>query len=238
MKCFLTSSPLLPDRSGVNPANGFASRLRTSVLTPCKGLFICSAPDSHEQTDGFAQAIRESLEMLGLRFSEYQVLDGRNADRAGELVSGAELIVLAGGHVPTQNRFFEKIGLRKWMQSFDGVLIGISAGTMNSAEVVYAQPELEGEATDPGYRRFLPGLGLTQTMILPHYQMLKGEVLDGLRVIEDIAYPDSQGRRIYLLVDGSYLYCEDGRETIFGEAYLLEDRKLTQICREGESVEL
>lgn len=238
MKCFLTSSPLLPDRSGVNPANSFASRLRASVLTPCKGLFICSDPDSHEQTDGFAQAIRESLEALGLRFSEYQVLDGRNADRAGELVSGAELIVLAGGHVPTQNRFFEKIGLRKWMQSFDGVLIGISAGTMNSAEVVYAQPELEGEATDPGYRRFLPGLGLTQTMILPHYQMLMGEVLDGLRVIEDIAYPDSQGRRIYLLVDGSYLYCEDGRETIFGEAYLLADGKLTQICREGESVEL
>ena len=89
------------------------------------------------------------------------------------------------------------------MRSFDGVLVGISAGTMNSAEVVYAQPELEGEATDPNYQRFLPGLGLTKKMILPHYQMLKDEVLDGLRVMEDIAYPDSQGRRFYLLVDGA-----------------------------------
>ena len=107
---------------------------------------------------------------------------------------------------------------------------------MNSAEVVYAQPELEGEATDPNYQRFLPGLGLTKKMILPHYQMLKDEVLDGLRVMEDIAYPDSQGRRFYLLVDGSYLYIEDGREEVFGEAYLLADGKLSQISKLGESV--
>lgn len=162
MKCFLTSSPFLPDRSSINPANGFADRIRASVSSPCKVLFICSDPDSHEQTDGFAQAVRANLEALGLQFSQYAVLDGRNEDKAGELVGGAELIILAGGHVPTQNRFFVKVGLREWMRSFDGVLVGISAGTMNSAEVVYAHPELEGEATDPNYQRFLPGLGLTK----------------------------------------------------------------------------
>mgnify|MGYP007084615366 CR=1 FL=1 len=86
------------------------------------------------------------------------------------------------------------------------------------------------------FQRFLPGLGLTKKMILPHYQMLKDEVLDGLRVMEDIAYPDSQGRRFYLLVDGSYLYIEDGREEVFGEAYLLADGKLSQISKLGESV--
>lgn len=236
MKCFLTSSPFLPDRSSINPANGFADRIRASVSSPCKALFICSDPDSHEQMDGFAQAVRGNLEALGLQFSQYAVLDGRNEDKAGELVGGAELIILAGGHVPTQNRFFVKVVLREWMRSFDGVLVGISAGTMNSAEVVYAQPELEGEATDPNYQRFLPGLGLTKKMILPHYQMLKDEVLDGLRVMEDIAYPDSQGRRFYLLVDGSYLYIEDGREEVFGEAYLLADGKLSQISKLGESV--
>ena len=33
MKCFLTSSPFLPDRSSINPANGFADRIRASVRT-------------------------------------------------------------------------------------------------------------------------------------------------------------------------------------------------------------
>lgn len=53
MKCFLTSSPFLPDRSSINPANGFADRIRASVSSPCKALFICSDPDSHEQTGRF-----------------------------------------------------------------------------------------------------------------------------------------------------------------------------------------
>lgn len=87
MKCFLTSSPFLPDRSSINPANGFADRIRASVSSPCKALFICSDPDSHEQTDGFAQAVRANLEALGLQFSQYAVLDGRNEDKAGELVA-------------------------------------------------------------------------------------------------------------------------------------------------------
>ena len=106
---------------------------------------------------------------------------------------------------------------------------------MNSAETVYAHPELPGEATDPAYRRFLPGLGLTQKMILPHYQMLKDETLDGLRVMEDIAYPDSCGRRFYVLVDGSYLYIDGRCETLCGEAYLLADGVLTQITAADES---
>ena len=63
-------------------------------------------------------------------------------------------------------------------------------------------------------------------------------MLDGLRVMEDIANPDSQGRRFYLLVDGSYLYIEDGREEVFGEAYLLADGKLSQISKPGESAVL
>ena len=38
---------------------------------------------------------------------------------------------------------------------------------MNCAQIVYAQPELEGEAIDPKYERFLEGLNLTKFQILP-----------------------------------------------------------------------
>ena len=84
------------------------------------------------------------------------------------LVKAAGLIVLAGGHVPTQNAFLCQCGLKEAMKTFDGVVIGISAGSMNCAETVYAQPEEPGEAISKTYRRFLPGLGLTNTMLLPH----------------------------------------------------------------------
>ena len=110
------------------------------------------------------------------------------------------------------------------------MLLGISAGTMNCAELVYAQPEEAGEAVDPGYRRFLPGLGLTKRMILPHYQEIKDELLDGLRVMEEIAYPDSVGRQFLLFPDGTYLYLENGNEEIRGEAFFLADGKLSRVA--------
>ena len=161
------------------------------------------------------------------------VLDGRNRDKAEELAAGADLIVLAGGHVPTQSRFFAEIHLRELLRGFEGVVMGISAGTMNSAGLVYAQPELPGESRSAYYRRLLPGLGITDAMILPHYQKTRYFLLDDLRLFEDITYPDSMGRRFYALPDGSYLLGRDGKEELRGEAYLIQDGILTQIGREN-----
>ncbi|MCI8807833.1 MAG: hypothetical protein HFF21_06835 [Oscillospiraceae bacterium] len=67
---------------------------------------------------------------------------------------------------------------------------------------------------------------------------MKDNVLDGLRLYEDITYADSAGRRFYVLVDGSYLLGKDGGEELRGEAYLIENGALTQICRENERITL
>ena len=238
MICFLTSSPILRDRNRLNPANGFVERLRRCLKPNCSALFICSDPDGHERTELFAQAMKQAFEAEGLSFSSFQILDGLNKDLAKELVKSSAFIVLAGGHVPTQNRFFREIGLRKLLRGFGGVILGISAGTMNAAETVYSQPEEEGEAIDPAYQRFLPGLGLTRTQILPHYDSTRHDVLDGLRVFEDVAYPDSMGRCFYALVDGSYLLIQDGRETLHGEAFRIRDGVLSRICKKGETRDL
>ena len=234
MICFLTSSPCFPDNPALNTANDFADEITRSLPNPCKGLFICSSPDTPEKTDEFAGHMRHTFSLAGVKFSQYIVLDNRNCQRAAELVREADFIILAGGHVPTQNAFFQKIGLCKLIKDFDGVVMGISAGTMNSAEVVYAQPEEPGEATDPKYQKFLPGLGLTKTMVCPHFQMVKDDILDGLRLFEDITYGDSMGRQFYALPDGSYLHIKDGVEELRGEAYLIENGAFRQISREGD----
>lgn len=237
MTCFLTSSPCLEDGS-LNPANGFVDGLRAALTQPFSCLFLCSDPDSPDGTDAYAGAMSTALLSAGLPLMSLEVLDGRNRRLAAPLVRGAGLLILAGGHVPTQNAFFRDIGLRELLAGYDGVILGVSAGTMNSAELVYAQPELEGEAVSPSYRRFLPGLGLTKTMVIPHYQVIRHDVLDGLRVFEDITYPDSVGRRFYALVDGSYLLLREGAETLCGEAYLIEDGRLSPVSQTGDRVRL
>ncbi len=231
MICFLTSRTDLPDSDHLllNPANRFIDELRRVLPKPCRAVSVSSDPDDWARTDLYAAATQTSFQNAGMPFSSFRTLDARTEARAAELVQSADLLFLAGGHVPTQNRFFQRIGLRELLRGFDGVLIGVSAGSMNSAEMVYAHPELPGEAVDPAYRRFLPGLGLTDKQILPHYQEIRDDVLDGLRVMEDIAYPDSVGRRFYLLPDGSYILIENGREEIRGEAYLLADGVLSPL---------
>ena len=109
---------------------------------------------------------------------------------------------------------------------------------MNSAEVVYAQPELEGESVDKNYQRFLPGLGLTKLMVLPHYQDIKDDMLDGRRLFEDITYPDSVGREFYALEDGSYFLVENNETTLFGAAYRIKDGAIKQICEKGQSIRM
>lgn len=234
MTYFLTSSPCVEGESELNPANGFVEELQRTVPNPCRCLFVCSDPEDYERTDQFAEEFYTCLTNAGFSFTDFAVLDGRNEADAAALVGDADLLILAGGHVPTQNAFFRRIGLREILENYPGIVIGISAGTMNSADVVYAHPELEGEAISPDYQRFLPGLGLTETMVLPHYQINYDSCLDGLHLFDDIACPDSVGRQFYALVDGSYLYGHDGTEELRGEAYLIEDGEMRQISEEGD----
>lgn len=225
---FLTSSPFAGEGLPFDPGNHFVER-----LARCAGrraLMITAAPLSIGLTEEHAYAVRDIMALTGIKFDEYTILECRNQARAEKLVRFADFIILGGGHVPTQNAFFAEIGLRELMKGFHGTVMGISAGSMNAADVVYAQPEEEGESADPRFERFLPGLGLTKTMLLPHYQEVKDRILDGRRLFEDITYADSFGREFIALCDGSYLYSDGVTERICGEAYLIKDGTLKKIC--------
>jgi len=112
----------------------------------------------------------------------------------------------------------------------------VSAGSMNCKDVVYAQPELPGESTAPDYRRFIPGHNLSKIQILPHYQMVRNNILDGRRLYEDITFADSFGRSFYVLIDGSYVMRKDDSYTLWGEGYLIRDGRMEQICQKGKHI--
>ena len=234
MTCFLTSSPTAMDGSGLIYDNDFIPLLRGALPSPCRALFVCSSPDDPERTDWFASSMLASLAEGGLCFGSSAVLDRRTQDKAADLIAAADFIILGGGHVPTQNRFFAEIGLKALLQGYDGVVMGISAGTMNSAETVYAVPEEEGEAIDPAFQRFLPGLGLTDCLLLPHYQMICHDVVDGLRLFEDIVHGDSFGRCFYAVPDGSFLYLKGETRQLRGECRRIRDGKMELIARVGD----
>ena len=109
---------------------------------------------------------------------------------------------------------------------------------MNCAEMVYAGPELPGEAIDPNYQRWISGLGITKTNIFPHFEALKDEMLDGMRLIEDITYSDSMGHEIIALNNGSFIVVDNGTEVLYGEAYSIKNGELRQICADDKWIQL
>ena len=230
MRYYLCSSLVDYSKMKLHNEHHWIEDLLKHISFPCHALLVASSPDDIEKTRYYAQEIVDVMNKHNLCLSGFDVLDRTSVKSTKEFIEKADIIIAMGGHVPTQNAFFQEIDLKKHLQNFNGIWIGSSAGSMNSATLVYAQPELEGEVIESMYQRFVPGLGLTEKMILPHYSSWKNEVIDGFRLLEDVTYPDSQGHTFYLMEDGSYVLgdTEEEIEEVVGEYYILHDGVIVQ----------
>ena len=236
MHLFVTSSPYIDgaDRAILSNANHFVDKIRSVLPEYPRVVFVCSNPDDHGGVCRFAAETCSAFLEAGMPFGSYEVLDGTTVSRAYAMIAHSDMVILSGGHVPTQNAFFRKIRLRHILHKYNGVVMGISAGSMNCAGEVYVQPEEPGESIDPNYKRFAPGLGLTWVNVCPHFQKVRNMMLDGKRLFEDITFHDSMGRCFFALPDNSYFYQDSQGLWLCGEAYRIKNGILELITVDGE----
>lgn len=76
-------------------------------------LFVASAPEDPVRTDRYAGQLRRSFENSGIVPDRFAVLDARTEKEAEALLKEANVLFLAGGHVPTQNAFFHRLQLKE-----------------------------------------------------------------------------------------------------------------------------
>ena len=191
-------------------------------------VYVSSNENNFEMTDMYFEITKQSFNMT-MPFKNYVVLDGRTKNKTREFIENADFIFLCGGHVPTQNKFFKSINLKEIIKNTNAVILGGSAGSMNCADIVYAQPELEGDALDPMYKRYIKGLGLTKISILPHYGDEDRKVLDGIDIEKDILLPDSKKYGFIAYPDESYILQIDDKVKLYGEGYLYLNGEKTKI---------
>ncbi len=217
--------------------NGLLNCIKDSWKNDSKVMIISGSPEYYDKNDSVLFCLKGAFPLSNLSVSEVLMCDERNKEII-ERLPEMDVLILAGGHVPTQNIFMKTIGLKERLQAWDGLLIAWSAGSMNCAEMVYAGPELPGEAIDPKFQRWISGLGITKINIFPHFEALKDEMLDGLRLIEDITYPDSMGHEIIALNNGSFIVIDNGTEILYGEAYRIKNGEQGQICTDDKWIQL
>ena len=217
--------------------NGLLKCIKDVWKKDSKVMIISGSPEYFDKNDSVLFCLKGAFSLSELGTSEVLMCDERNKEII-ERLPEIDVLILTGGHVPTQNSFMKTIGLKERLQSWDGLLIAWSAGSMNCAEMVYAGPELPGEAIDPNYQRWICGLGITKTNIFPHFETLKDEMLDGMRLIEDITYSDSMGHEIIALNNGSFIVVDNGTEVLYGGAYSIKNGEQRQICTDDKWIQL
>ena len=241
MTLFLTGSPTRYGEPSFTEDNGFLAAVKAELAKVTgpdrlpRVLLVSAAPDDKGFTASVKRGMSTCIHRSGIKTEEIVMLERRNADEAPQLVRRADWIIMCGGHVPTQNRFIHEIGLKMLLQGYEGVILGCSAGSMNCADDVYSHPELNGESVDPGYARWLKGLGLTDINLVPHYDQVRYVKLDGRRLFEDIVFPESWGHRFVTFRDGGYIICRNGRSELRGEGWEIVQGGMRHLCNENQS---
>lgn len=97
--------------SKLNTDNGFLDNLQKHWKADSNVLIISADANAAEINDSIMNTFVISFPMSGLSINRINICDKRNeyiVNRIGDY----DVIILTGEHVPTQNRFFEKIRLK------------------------------------------------------------------------------------------------------------------------------
>ena len=162
----------------------------------------------HEKTDKYFRIFLDLFENAGIHFEEAYVVDGRmSTTEAQNTVAEADVVWLSGGDTPTQFGYFQKYGLVKVLQEHEGVIIGMSAGSINMARTSIC-------TLSCGHRKqeIYSGLGCVDVSVEPHF--VRENVSDELIEL-------SNDYIIYGLCDDALIVCSGEMIEFYGEVYKL-----------------
>lgn len=202
--------------------NGFndktAELFRQKIGKRNKFAFVASEFEKeHEKTDHYFHFFLNMFEEKGIHFKEAYVVDGRmTAKEAQNAVAEADVVWLSGGDTPTQFRYFQKYGLDMMIKKQEGVIIGMSAGSINLAETSICTLSCKHDKQE-----IYKGLGCVNISVEPHF--VRSELSDELLEL-------SRKYTIYGLCDESMIICTDDKVEFWGEIYKISNGTIEPIA--------
>ena len=220
---------------GSDNTNHFVDRLKLVAPTINKFVFIVSNPDNYFRYVVYASNVTKSLNIDGFDIQETVLIDHEFKGNIKETILSSDVVFLSGGNTSLQNMYFKEINLKEILQNYNGVIIGQSAGSMNCATTVYAQPENYAEFTDANFQKTFSGLGLTDINVMPHMNRAKTDAIEGVTTY-DMCISDSFTTPHYGISDGGFIEIKNGKATAYGETLLFNQGVCTKLCEKGQSV--
>ncbi len=189
-------------------------------LIPDRGSFALVASEferEHDKTDYYSGYFLEWFRNAGISFERAYVVDGRmTPQEAQAAIRDADVVWLSGGDTLAQFGYFEKYGLVDIIRQHPGVVIGMSAGTINMAKTAVLYDPAYGVYNATVYR----GIGCVDISTDPHFEpdRIAATILNA-----------SVERVIYGLCDNAIIVCKDGKTEYYGEVYRLSGGEVERI---------
>lgn len=189
-----------------------------TLMTQRKRLaFVASEFEkNHAVTDTYFDLFLHMFKEIEIHFEDACVVDGRmRADGAKKAVSDADVVWLAGGDTPTQYAYLVKYGLTDVIRQHQGVIVGMSAGSINLAKTAICTLTCHHNKFE-----IYDALGCVDLSVEPHF--------DPKHVTDELIQL-SQEHTIYGLCDDSMIVCANGITEFYGDVYRLRNGTIVQL---------
>lgn len=152
-----------------------ASRLAETLTMRRSLVFVSAWPDDAVRNDEDAAGMHGMFAEWSMGFDCFAVIDERTpSDKAQRMLREADCVFLMGGNPTAQMQFIRQRSLAESLRDFGGVLLGVSAGSINMA-----RRALDVWESPKAYE----GLGLTGITIKSHVNEGEEALLEKLRAI-------------------------------------------------------
>lgn len=156
----------------------FPEEVVKSLKKDLKGkhnLVSIGAKREYEKNDIYFYGSDSSIGTIDVfNFSDldnFNLIDGRTKKEEGlELLKNADIIYLQGGDPFVQLDFIMNNGYDKFLKKYDGIILGLSAGTMNLGKIAFYSKD-----DDYPESKFYEALGLTDLIVDPHFDINNDE---------------------------------------------------------------
>lgn len=197
--------------------NDFSKVLRKYIKTGMKFAFVASEFENiYEKTDWYCNHFLKMFSDCGITFGSVDVIDSRmSKEKAQDTVRNADVLWLAGGDTPTQFAYLESYGVIPCIREYKGVVIGMSAGSINMAKTAVCTLTCEHDKLE-----IYEALGLVEFSVEPHFD--KDNITDELLVL-------SEEYSLYGICDDSAIISTEGNTSYIGDIFFIDNRHITRV---------
>lgn len=197
--------------------NNFSRILTTCLKTGMNFVFVASEFEKiHEKTDWYCNHFLKMFSDCGITFESVNVVDGRmSKETAQNMVRNADVLWLAGGDTPTQFAYLKSYGLIQCIREHKGVIIGMSAGSINMTKTAVCTLTCEHDEL-----KIYEALGLVEFSVEPHFD--KDNITKELIVLSE-KYP------LYGICDDGAIICTEDNTLYIGDVFLINKGQVSRV---------